>query len=91
MNEQFKIELQSLLTKYPEVQSVTVKMVQSFEVTTAELQNKIPSPPPPYNVVPVSSPYIGSKIELKPEIASAADATLAAVNNLSLKGLFQPQ
>jgi hypothetical protein len=33
MNEQFKMELQALLARYPEVQSVTVKMVQTFEVT----------------------------------------------------------
>lgn len=32
MNDQFKIELQSLLARYPDVQSVTVKMVQTFEV-----------------------------------------------------------
>ena len=32
MNDQFKIELQSLLARYPDVQSVTVKMVETFEV-----------------------------------------------------------
>jgi len=32
MNDQFKIELQSLLARYPDIQSVTVKMVQTFEV-----------------------------------------------------------
>lgn len=39
MNDQFKIELQSLLARYPDVHSVTVKMVQTFEVKAAFVAN----------------------------------------------------
>jgi hypothetical protein len=86
MNDQFKTELQTLLAKYPEVQSVIVKMVQSFEITSATTKTSV-FPPSPLSSVSAPVP----KVDLKPEIAAAVDQTLAVLNSAAPFPSFKPQ
>ena len=72
MNDQFKIELQSLLARYPDVQSVTVKMVQTFEVKAASLFESGFSPAKPMpDLAPID---LGGRLVVNP------NATMAALN-----------
>ena len=71
MNDQFKIELQSLLARYPDVQGVTVKMVQTFEVKAASLLESGFSPAKP---MPDLAPIALGDLAVNP------NATMAALN-----------